>query len=261
MRRYWLISLFLFVAVLAMPCSCAYASLAELAMKAVSRGGTVFAGKSLDGITVWYQKNDDMDDDSDSRIHSVHGKIVKLSDDLFAIGSGFAPDCQYILKLIAQKYNDGVESDRCFVPLRRLASVVAEYYFERSLMKNSRPWGVSLIIGGFNTEKEAEIILIDPSGNEQRCSISCFGRNSDRILKKWQTKYSPRLDHSTSKLMYNIEQSVLSENMISCMMEAVENIEDDSVTTPIHYSLEDKRKFVQNYKLNNLILTKTVANP
>lgn len=261
MRPYLFISLFLFVAVMVMPSSCAYTSLPELAMKAVMRGGTVFAGKSLDGIAVWYQKNDDMNDGSDNRIHSVHGKVVKLSDDLFAIGSGFAPDCQYILKLIAQKYNDDVESDRCSVSLRRLASIVAEYYFERSLMKNSRPWAVSLLIGGFLTEKEAEIIQIDPSGNEQRCSISCFGRNSDRIMKKWQTKYSPRLDYSSTKLMYNVEQSVLAEHMLSCMMEAIETIEDHSDTTSIHFSLEDKRKFVQNYKLNKMFLSKTVVNP
>lgn len=227
----------------------------DLALKSVVRGGIVFAAKSIDGITVWYEDASILSD-SDEDAVQCSNKIVQLTDSLFAIGCGFVSDVQYIMNYLINDYIHAVDIKGTVDSTRRVASSIAKIIFERSLSKYLRSFGTSIVLGGIDKNRAVELIEIDPYGIERDCRVSCNGRNSPEVLKRWKLLMSTDNNHKDcAKLQYNLNNSELSEKMLSCIMQVFLNSDEE-----IQVSSEQKREFVSNRHLRKFQLAHKIID-
>ncbi|KAL3071197.1 hypothetical protein niasHS_011476 [Heterodera schachtii] len=110
-------------------------------------------------------------------------KISKLSDHIACVYSGMGPDAQLLVKKARKIAMDYQVLYGYEIPVPQLVSRVAAVMQEYTQSGGVRPFGVSLLIGGWDSEKGALLFQADPAGSYFGWKSTAIGKN-DQIAKK-----------------------------------------------------------------------------
>eukprot|EP00388_Colpodella_angusta_P043932 GDKK01061139.1.p1 GENE.GDKK01061139.1~~GDKK01061139.1.p1 ORF type:complete len:168 (+),score=38.32 GDKK01061139.1:1-504(+) len=75
-----------------------------------------------------------------------------------------------------------------------IARSVAEVQQKSTQSGGSRPYGVSTIIGGFNSDGTPQMWLTDPSGTCASWRAAAIGRNSQPVIEYMEKEYKDEMD-------------------------------------------------------------------
>lgn len=162
----------------------------EYALNAVAAGNTSIGIKAMDGAVIATEKkmpNILVDESS-------LNKVVQLTDTIGMVYSGMGPDSRVLMskgrKLAQQYYRVYQESIPTLQLVRELASVMQEYTQQGGV----RPFGVSLLITGFDTDGKPSLFQVDPSGSYFAWKASAIGKNMVNAKTFLEKRFSEELE-------------------------------------------------------------------
>lgn len=162
----------------------------EYALNAVAAGNTSIGIKAIDGAVVATEKkmpNILVDESS-------LNKVVKLTDTIGMVYSGMGPDSRVLMskgrKLAQQYYRIYQETIPTLQLVRELASVMQEYTQRGGV----RPFGVSLLITGFDKDGKPALFQVDPSGSYFAWKASAIGKNMVNAKTFLEKRFSEELE-------------------------------------------------------------------
>lgn len=162
----------------------------EYALNAVAAGNTSIGIKAMDGAVIATEKkmpNILVDESS-------LNKVVQLTDTIGMVYSGMGPDSRVLMskgrKLAQQYYRVYQETIPTLQLVRELASVMQEYTQQGGV----RPFGVSLLITGFDTDGKPALFQVDPSGSYFAWKASAIGKNMVNAKTFLEKRFSEELE-------------------------------------------------------------------
>lgn len=145
----------------------------EYALNAVRGGNTSIGIKAADGVVLATEKKMPSILVDEQSLH----KVVKLNDKIGMVYSGMGPDSRVLMnkgrKLAQQYFRVYQESIPTLQLVRQLAGVMQEYTQRGGV----RPFGVSLLISGMDTDGKPALFQVDPSGSYFAWKASAIGKN------------------------------------------------------------------------------------
>jgi 20S proteasome subunit alpha 2 len=162
----------------------------EYALNAVAAGNTSIGIKAMDGVVVATEKkmpNILVDETS-------LNKVVKLTDSIGMVYSGMGPDSRVLMskgrKLAQQYYRVYQETIPTLQLVRELASVMQEYTQRGGV----RPFGVSLLICGYDQHGAPALFQVDPSGSYFAWKASAIGKNMVNAKTFLEKRFNEELE-------------------------------------------------------------------
>jgi 20S proteasome subunit alpha 2 len=154
----------------------------EYALNAVNAGATALGIKAKDGVVMATEKKLPtlMDDTSIQ-------KISLLTDNIGVVYAGMGPDSRVLVRKgrkIAQQYFRMYHAP---IPVNQLVRELAAIMQEFTQSGGVRPFGVSLLIAGFDEVAGPQLYQVDPSGSYWAWKASAIGKgmvNARTFLEK-----------------------------------------------------------------------------
>jgi 20S proteasome subunit alpha 2 len=154
----------------------------EYALNAVNAGATALGIKAKDGVVMATEKKLPplMDDTSIQ-------KISLLTDNIGVVYAGMGPDSRVLVRKgrkIAQQY---FRTYHAPIPVNQLVRELAAIMQEFTQSGGVRPFGVSLLIAGYDEVAGAQLYQVDPSGSYWAWKASAIGKgmvNARTFLEK-----------------------------------------------------------------------------
>jgi 20S proteasome subunit alpha 2 len=150
----------------------------EYALAAVNAGAPSVAVKARNGAVLATEKNfkSNLYDE-----HSVY-KIEQVSENIGMVYSGMGPDYRVLVKAARKKVVAYKLQYGCEIPCNQLVMRVAEVMQEYTQSGGVRPFGVSLLIAGYDEDKKTGlprpvIFQCDPSGAYFAWKATVLGKN------------------------------------------------------------------------------------
>lgn len=144
----------------------------EYALNAVNAGSTSVGVRATNGVVIATEKKLPylMDDAS-------FEKVTMLTRDVGMVYSGMGPDSRVLLskgRKAAEKYHLTYGDD---VPVSQLVKQLATVMQEYTQSGGVRPFGVSLLVAGFDGLEGPKLYQVDPSGSYFAWKASALGKN------------------------------------------------------------------------------------
>jgi 20S proteasome subunit alpha 2 len=154
----------------------------EYALNAVNAGATALGIKAKDGVVMATEKKLPplMDDTSIQ-------KISLLTDNIGVVYAGMGPDSRVLVRKgrkIAQQY---FRTYHAPIPVNQIVRELAAIMQEFTQSGGVRPFGVSLLIAGYDEVAGAQLYQVDPSGSYWAWKASAIGKgmvNARTFLEK-----------------------------------------------------------------------------
>uniref|UniRef100_A0A7S0W002 Proteasome subunit alpha type n=1 Tax=Hemiselmis tepida TaxID=464990 RepID=A0A7S0W002_9CRYP len=147
----------------------------EFSMETINSGNPVIAIKIKEGIVIATGKND-LPFYSDSFQFST--KIFLLEENIFCAITGSNPDAQALVdnaRIQAQQFKQIFQE---IIPLKKIVNIICDIKQKFTQTGGKRPFGTSLIIGGFDSVNGFQIFRTEPSGNYSEWKAVAVGSNS-----------------------------------------------------------------------------------
>ena len=161
----------------------------EYAMEAVKRGLCSVGLRGKDCVVLGVEKK------SVSKLQEPRTvkKILTLDDNLSAAFAGLNADARIlanIARVEAQSYRLNYDEDPTVDYITRYLSTTQQKYTQKG---GVRPFGVSLLIGGFDSDKQPRLFQTDPSGASSEWKANAIGRNDTQVREFLEKNYKPDL--------------------------------------------------------------------
>ncbi|RKO98137.1 hypothetical protein CXG81DRAFT_16879 [Caulochytrium protostelioides] len=161
----------------------------EHALAAVNQGITSVGIKATNGIVIATEKK------TPSPLVDISSfdKVSRVCDSIGVVYSGMGPDARLLVneaRKAAQKYRRVYAQDP---PLPILVKDVAAVMQEYTQSGGVRPFGVSLLIAGYDHHGPA-LYQVDPSGAFFPWKATAIGKNMISARTFLEKRYSPRLE-------------------------------------------------------------------
>lgn len=164
----------------------------EYAMKAVSLGTTTIGLKLRDGIVIASERKIV----SPLQVPSSVKKHYKIYDHCGFAFSGLSGDARTIVKKAREfcldhefVYNERIPIEGI---LKKLSSISLNFGEKEEAQKIfSRPFGISALIAGYNTEPK--LFFLDPSGTYVDYKAKAIGSAAEVVNEELKTKYSEEM--------------------------------------------------------------------
>merc|ERR1712137_586886 len=143
----------------------------EYALQAVMHGSTSLGIKAKDGVVIATEKKI-----PDLMKGSTIDKINNLTDNIGVVYSGLNPDSRVLVhkgRKLAQKYYRTYKEE---IPVSQIVKQIADVMQEYTQSGGVRPFGVSLLVAGFD-ESGPALYQVDPSGSYWGWKASAIGKN------------------------------------------------------------------------------------
>ncbi|MFQ5978939.1 MAG: proteasome subunit alpha [Candidatus Heimdallarchaeota archaeon] len=183
----------------------------EYARKASERGAAacaVIAGKS---IVLGGEKSADP-------LMESQPKIRQIDDKLYMIASGLTTDANLLIsqaRIVVQQYRLIYGE---FITPKRLASMIGDLMARHTISGGLRPFGVSLLISGFDITGTPQILWVDNGGTFHTTKAYAIGRGSDEALNLLRTEFSadgaPKNADDAKKLVLQVLAKARAEESI-----------------------------------------------
>jgi proteasome alpha subunit len=160
----------------------------EYAEKAVKLGAPVMAITTKEGVVFF----GDRKIRSKLLIKESFKKVFEIDENIFVVGSGVMSDGRRLIEqsqIIAQEHRIKFENEIDILSLVKDIANIKQYYSQSG---GYRPFGVSLLIGGFEGEK-AVLYQTTPSGMYLKYLARAVGSNSDDLNKYLEENYKENL--------------------------------------------------------------------
>lgn len=159
----------------------------QYAMEAVKRGATVIGIRAKDGVAMLADKK---------VLHNLImsrsiEKIYKVDDHVGAATIGLVADGR---KLIDQARTQAQSHRLTYdepMTVRQLVHEVSSYMQIFTQYGGLRPFGVTVVLGGYDTEPR--LYEIDPSGTPTEWGATAVGEGRSQAMKVLDAKYSPSM--------------------------------------------------------------------
>jgi len=163
----------------------------EYALNAVAKGFTSLGIKASNGVVLATEKKSPTSLMDSSTIE----KISLLADHIGVVYSGMGPDSRLLVRKgrkaaqeYFRKYHDPIPTETM---VKELAAVMQEYTQSGGV----RPFGVSLLVAGFNTEDgDPQLYQVDPSGSYFAWKASAIGKNFINARTFLEKRYVEDMD-------------------------------------------------------------------
>jgi len=180
----------------------------EYALHAVSAGSTALGIKAVDGVVIATEKKLPalMDDTSIQ-------KISLLTDNIGVVYAGMGPDSRVLVRKgrkIAQRYFRMYHTP---IPVTQIVRDLAAVMQEFTQSGGVRPFGVSLLIAGWDEQYGCQLYQVDPSGSYWAWKASAIGKgmiNARTFLEK-RYKDEIRLDDAIHTAILTLKEGFEGE--------------------------------------------------
>mmetsp|Transcript_8267 Transcript_8267/g.14965 ORF Transcript_8267/g.14965 Transcript_8267/m.14965 type:complete len:236 (-) Transcript_8267:56-763(-) len=161
----------------------------EYALNAVSAGATSLGIKAKNGIVVATEKRMPSGLMDEKTLH----KVSLITESIGMVYSGMGPDSRVLVKKArkqAQAYYR-VYSDQ--IPTAQLVKEIASVMQEFTQSGGVRPFGVSLLVAGFDDEGP-HLYQVDPSGSYFAWKATAIGKNMVNAKTFLEKRYSDDIE-------------------------------------------------------------------
>ncbi|KJE90403.1 proteasome subunit alpha type-2 [Capsaspora owczarzaki ATCC 30864] len=162
----------------------------EYALNAVQGGTTSVGIKAVNGVVIATEKKLPtalIDESSLQKVSSINDKVG-------FVYSGMGPDSRVLLrkarKIAQQYYTTYGESMPTSQLVREVASVMQEYTQSGGV----RPFGVSLLVAGYDSVKGPSLYQVDPSGSYWAWKASAIGKNMLNARTFLEKRYTETIE-------------------------------------------------------------------
>mmetsp|Transcript_31571 Transcript_31571/g.61848 ORF Transcript_31571/g.61848 Transcript_31571/m.61848 type:complete len:237 (+) Transcript_31571:67-777(+) len=188
----------------------------DYALEAVGAGRTSLGIKVNDGVVIATEKmTPSVLVDQKSR-----AKIASISSNCGVVYSGMGPDYRVLLRKgrkIAQQYYLTYKDE---IPISQIVREMASVMQEFTQSGGVRPFGVSLLIAGFDDEGP-QLYQVDPSGSYWAWKASAIGKHSISAKTFLEKRYFSQKDMGLEDAIHtailtlkeNFEGAITSENI------------------------------------------------
>ncbi|KAL6927088.1 Proteasome subunit alpha type-2 [Hanseniaspora valbyensis] len=147
----------------------------DYALQAVKNGVTAIAIKANNGIVLATEKKTP----SPLVMNDTITKIENLTPDIGVVYAGMGPDFRVIVdkarKMVLTNYKAKFGE---YPPVKILVSQVASIMQEATQSGGVRPFGLSLLIGGYDEHNHYQLYQVDPSGSYYPWKATSIGKGS-----------------------------------------------------------------------------------
>jgi 20S proteasome subunit alpha 4 len=169
----------------------------EYAMEAVKKGATAVAVRGVESVVLAIERK------AASKLQDTRTvkKICKLDDNIFLAFAGLTADARVLVnkaRIEAQSYRLNYEDPINVDYLTRYIAHTQQRYTQSGGM---RPFGVSTLIGGFDTDGVPKLYHTDPTGVFSAWKANATGRNSNTVREYLEKHYEENMTkEKTTKL-------------------------------------------------------------
>ncbi|ANZ78107.1 20S proteasome subunit alpha type-2 [Komagataella phaffii CBS 7435] len=199
----------------------------EYALNAVKQGVTSLGIKATNGIVLATEKKS-----ASSLVNSEHQrKIAQITPDLGMTYSGMGPDFRVLAD--ASRKVSHTNYKRIYnenPPTKILVSEVAKLMQEATQSGGVRPYGVSLLVGGYDDNNGFMLYQVDPSGSYFPWKATAIGKNSNAaktfLEKRWNEELE--LEDAIHIALLTLKESIEGEiNGETVELSVIGNQNDD----------------------------------
>jgi len=169
----------------------------EYAVKASEQGSSTIAVKGQDCIVLGVEKKDV----SKLQDAKTLKKILRLDDNIFIAFSGLQADARIlanIARVECQSYRLNFDDAPTVDYIARYIAGVQQKYTQRG---GVRPFGISVLVAGFDAKGQPRIFQTDPSGACTEWKANAIGKNDKSARETLEKKYKNHMtDEQTVKL-------------------------------------------------------------
>jgi len=160
----------------------------EYALQAVSTGSTSLGIKAKNGVVIATEKKLPELLDSDSIV-----KISNITPNIGTVYSGLGPDSRVLVRKGRKKAQQYFRTYHDPIPVSQLVQEVATVMQEFTQSGGVRPFGVSLLIAGYD-EQGPQLYQVDPSGSYWAWKASAIGKNMINAKTFLEKRYNDDIE-------------------------------------------------------------------
>lgn len=145
-------------------------------------------------------------------------KIRQIDDKLFMVASGLTTDANLLIsqaRIVVQQHR--MIYGESITP-KRLAAMIGDLMARHTISGGLRPFGVSLLISGFDIIGIPQIIWVDNGGTFHTTKAYATGRGSDEALNLLREKFTdgvgPKDADEAKKLVFQVLAKARAEESI-----------------------------------------------
>ena len=197
----------------------------EYAMKAVEQGCTTLGIQLKDAIILGAEKKIA----SKLQIPSSIENIMKINENTICTYSGLRSDARALIETARVEaanhwftFNETMPVEAICLAVCDMALSFAEKQKKQKQKQEkrsvSRPYGVSMLIGGIDDDGEPKLFKNDPSGNYVRYKACCIGQGGENGMSTLQSNYKEDMSFDEAILLAgkvlkeNLEQKINKDN-------------------------------------------------
>jgi 20S proteasome subunit alpha 4 len=162
----------------------------EYAMKASEQGSSTIAVRGKDCIVFGVEKKDV----SKLQDAKTLKKILQLDKNIFIAFSGLQADARIlanIARVECQSYRLNFDDDPTADYIAKYIANVQQKYTQKG---GVRPFGISVLVGGFDADGKPRLFQTDPAGAYAEWKANALGKNDKQAREILEKAYKPELD-------------------------------------------------------------------
>jgi len=160
----------------------------EYALARVASGATSLAVKAKNGVVVATEKKLPVLMDPSSV-----QKISLITENIGVVYSGMGPDSRVLIRKGRKRAQTYFRQYNEIIPVNQLVKELAEVMQEFTQSGGVRPFGVSLLIAGFD-EQGPQLFQVDPSGSYWAWKASAIGKNMINAKTFLEKRYNEDIE-------------------------------------------------------------------
>lgn len=145
-------------------------------------------------------------------------KIFLLEENIFCLVTGLTADAQVIIdhaRIEAQNFKKNFQE---LITLNRILGIISDNVQRVTQVGGKRPFGTSLLIGGFDNLKGYQIYRTEPTGNFTQWNAVAIGSYSNLNQNILNEEFNPEMPIEKAmklilKVFYKRQKKKLSANM------------------------------------------------
>lgn len=182
----------------------------DYAFTAVKQGVTSIGIKATNGVVIASEKKSS----SPLALTETLSKVSVITPDIGAVYSGMGPDFRVLIdksRKVAHTHYKRIYGE--YPPTKLLVSEVAKIMQEATQSGGVRPFGVSLLVAGYDEHSGFGLYQVDPSGSYFPWKATAIGRGSTAaktfLEKRWNEELE--LEDAIHIVLLTLKESVEGE--------------------------------------------------